>query len=95
MPAPLDEPRKNEPQETHRQDEPQEGLPLLDDTPETAPQELPTVLDGGPSCQVDLGGEGWAYRVVGEVEVGLDPEGVAVHRSTGQIYVACSRSNAL
>ncbi len=52
-------------------------------------------VDAGPSCRVDPGGEGWAYRLIGEVEVGLDPEGVAVHRATGRIYVACSRSNAV
>ena len=86
MPAPLNEPPKDQ----SREEPPARGGTLDTDSPE-----LPTVLDGGPSCQVDLGGEGWAYRVVGEVEVGLDPEGVAVHRSTGQIYVACSRSNAL
>ncbi len=56
-------------------------------------QELPAVIDGGPSCLVDPTGEGRAYRLIGEVEVGLDPEGVVVHRATGRIYVACSRSN--
>ncbi len=56
--------------------------------------ELPTV-DGGPSCHVDMTGPGRAYRVIAEVAVGLDPEGVAVHQKTGRIYVACSRSNAV
>lgn len=50
-------------------------------------------IESGPSCRVDLSGEGRAYRQIGEVHVGLDPEGVAVRRSTGMIYVACSRSN--
>lgn len=55
----------------------------------------PVIIDGGPSCEVDLGGEGRAYRLIGEVEVGLDPEGVVVHQKSGLIYVACSRSNAV
>jgi YVTN family beta-propeller protein len=59
------------------------------------PRQLPPVIDGGPSCIVDVTGEGRAYRILGEVAVGLDPEGVAVHRATGRIYVACSRSNAV
>lgn len=58
-------------------------------------RDLPTVVDGGPSCRVDLGGEGTGWRLIGEVEVGMDPEGVVVHRGTGRIYVACSRSNAV
>jgi YVTN family beta-propeller protein len=49
----------------------------------------------GPSCRVDPGGEGRAYRLLGEVPVGLDPEGVVVRRATGLVYVACSRSNAV
>ena len=53
------------------------------------------VVEGGPTCRVDLAGDGRAYRVVGEVEVGLDPEGVVVDRRTGIVYVACSRSNAV
>ncbi|HTX62721.1 MAG TPA: hypothetical protein VMD28_03730 [Acidimicrobiales bacterium] len=56
---------------------------------------LPVVVDSGPSCRVDPTGEGRAYRLVGEVEVGLDPEGVVVHEATRRIYVACSRSNAV
>jgi YVTN family beta-propeller protein len=86
MPAPLNEPPKDQ----SREEPHARGGTLDTDSPE-----LPTVLDGGPSCQVDLAGEGRAYRLVGEVEVGLDPEGVAVHRATGRIYVACSRSNAV
>lgn len=57
--------------------------------------ELPVVIDGGPSCHVDPNGEGRAYRLIGEVEVGLDPEGVVVHQATGLVYVACSRSNSV
>lgn len=53
------------------------------------------VIFGGPSCRVNLDGEGSSYRWLGEVEVGLDPEGIAVHRDTGLAYVACSRSNAV
>jgi YVTN family beta-propeller protein len=54
---------------------------------------VPGVVDSGPSCRVDTTGEGRAYRQIAEVYVGLDPEGVVVRRSTGMIYVACSRSN--
>jgi|GEM_PF-1072290 len=55
--------------------------------------DLTAVIESGPSCRVETGGEGRAYRLVGEVAVGLDPEGVVVRQSTGMIYVACSRSN--
>jgi YVTN family beta-propeller protein len=61
------------------------------DAPATA---LP-VIDGGPSCRIDPAGEGRAFRVVGEVAVGLDPEGIAVREATGLAYVACSRSDAV
>jgi len=67
----------------------------LDGDTEVRPASVPGVIEGGPSCNVDLSGEGLGYRLLGEVEVGLDPEGVAVHRGTGRIYVACSRSNAV
>jgi YVTN family beta-propeller protein len=52
-----------------------------------------TVIESGPSCRVDATAEGRGYRLLGEVAVGLDPEGVVVHRATGRVYVACSRSN--
>ncbi|MGH8989542.1 MAG: hypothetical protein ACRDXC_13270 [Acidimicrobiales bacterium] len=54
---------------------------------------VPSDVDVGPCCRVDLGDAGAAYRIIGEVEVGLDPEGVVVQRATGLAYVACSRSN--
>jgi YVTN family beta-propeller protein len=57
--------------------------------------DLPIVLESGPACHVDVHGEGRAYRLIGEVSVGLDPEGVVVHKATGLVYVACSRSNAV
>lgn len=78
-----------------REDSPEEGPP--DGVPPTpdrvALAEVPASVESGPSCRVDVTGEGRAYRLVAEVQVGLDPEGVAVRRSTGMIYVACSRSN--
>lgn len=48
---------------------------------------------GGPACIVP-GTSRAAVEVVGEVAVGLDPEGVAVD-AEGLAYAACSRSNAL
>ncbi len=71
------------------------GGPGGPDDDGTGPLPLPTVVGTGPSCRVDLSDEGRSYRLVGEVEVGLDPEGVVVHAATGRIYVACSRSNAV
>jgi YVTN family beta-propeller protein len=59
------------------------------------PREPLTEIGGGPSCWVDPTAEGRAFRLIGEVEVGLDPEGVIVRRASGRIYVACSRSNAV
>ncbi|MGH9089501.1 MAG: YncE family protein [Acidimicrobiales bacterium] len=49
---------------------------------------------GGASCRIGGGGPA-PYRLLGEVPVGLDPEGIAVHRRTGMAYVSCSRSNAV
>lgn len=63
----------------------------FDDAPLTGAM----VIEGGASCLVEHSGEGSAYRVHGDVEVGLDPEGVAVDPRTGLAYVACSRSNAV
>ncbi len=77
------------------EDGPLEELDELGAGTEDATGTLPLVIGGGPSCRVDLAGEGRGYRLLGEVEVGLDPEGVAVHCATGRIYVACSRSNAV
>lgn len=52
---------------------------------------------GGPACRVDaLAGSGeTAARVLHEVQVGLDPEGVVVDQATNRAFVACSRSNAV
>jgi YVTN family beta-propeller protein len=55
----------------------------------------PDSLAGGAACLTDLGPGETAWRRLGEVEVGLDPEGVVVHRPTQKAYVACSRSNAV
>lgn len=52
--------------------------------------DVPTVGDG-PTCVVPSDADG--YRYVAEVEVGFDPEGVAVDAGTGLAYVACSRSD--
>lgn len=54
--------------------------------------QVPTIGDG-PSCVVPGGGADDGFRYVSEVEVGLDPEGVAVDARTGLAYVACSRSD--
>ncbi|MGH9047436.1 MAG: YncE family protein, partial [Acidimicrobiales bacterium] len=67
----------------------------VQDVPGLLDGEPGSVVVGGPSCRVNFGGDGSAYRWLGEVEVGLDPEGIAVHRETGLAYVACSRSNAV
>lgn len=50
-------------------------------------------IEGGPSCRLDL--TPVLYRVVGEVAVGLDPEGVVVDEVSNLAYVSCSRSNAV
>ena len=71
------------------------ALDDLDARSETATSGEPAVIESGPSCRVDGAGEGRGYRILGEVEVGLDPEGVVVHGATGRIYVACSRSNSV
>jgi YVTN family beta-propeller protein len=67
--------------------------------PSDAPSEdLPAVIESGPACIVgagDTGSEELSYRLIAEVAVGLDPEGVVVHKATGLVYVACSRSNAV
>ena len=64
------------------------------------PSAIP-VLAEGPNCYVpqlvgepETGGDG-AYRILGHVTVGLDPEGVQVDPVSGLTYVACSRSNAV
>ncbi len=52
--------------------------------------------DGGPSCRIDsLHEAAESACVLGEIEVGLDPEGIAVDPATGLVYVSCSRSNAV
>lgn len=56
--------------------------------------EAVTIVAGGPSCRISGAGP-TPYAVLGEVSVGLDPEGVAVDARSGLAYVACSRSNAV
>lgn len=51
------------------------------------------VPEAGPACVVPDGAD--RFRYVGEVEVGFDPEGVAVDPRTGLAYVSCSRSDAV
>ncbi len=70
--------------------EPAEGAPLeLGGAPETA-----AAGREGAACLVPTA-SGHGYRLVGEVEVGYDPEGVAVDVATDLAYVSCSRSNAV
>lgn len=59
--------------------------------PGSAPAEM-TVT--GPACVVPLDGDE-RFRHRGDVEVGLDPEGVVVDPRTGLAYVACSRSDSV
>ncbi len=49
---------------------------------------------GAPACLV-APGSSQSCRVVTEVEVGLDPEGVVVDPRTDLAYVSCSRSNSV
>ncbi|HET8582777.1 MAG TPA: hypothetical protein VFL65_05970, partial [Jatrophihabitans sp.] len=49
-------------------------------------------LPEGAACVVP---DADAWRGLGEVEVGLDPEGVVVDRVRERAYVACSRSNSV
>ena len=49
----------------------------------------------GPSCLIPEAVPPPPYRLLGDVSVGLDPEGVVVHRASGLAYVACSRSNCV
>lgn len=67
---------------------------------EGAPFELDGGLEGlsaeadGAACLVPTPAEA-GYRVLGEIEVGYDPEGVVVDAVTDLAYVSCSRSNAV
>lgn len=55
----------------------------------------PPEFADGAACVVDTGQSEAPWRVLGEVEVGLDPEGVVVDPRSDHAYVACSRSNAV
>jgi YVTN family beta-propeller protein len=55
--------------------------------------EIEDLGEQGASCLVPTIERG--YRLLGEVPVGYDPEGVVVDVVTDLVYVACSRSNAV
>ncbi len=51
---------------------------------------MPDEFAIGAACRVDVPAHS---RKVAEIEVGLDPEGVAVDVARRRAYVACSRSD--
>lgn len=48
----------------------------------------------GAACLVPTASEA-GYRLIGDVQVGYDPEGVVVDPLTDLVYISCSRSNAV